>query len=103
MGLGIVVKRCLGLNRESATANASQMTLLRRYINSSLLSQQSLKKAFDILGTHYEMTSVRWQLLGRILLGLMSFYRLYSGVWVRRSGAVCTGQALESIVLTLNS
>jgi hypothetical protein len=56
--LGIVVKRIFGLNTECTAANASQLSLLRRYINSSLLSRQSLKQAFDILGTHYEATSV---------------------------------------------
>jgi hypothetical protein len=56
--LGILVKRIFGLNREGLASNVSQMALLRRYINGSLLSQESLKRAFDILGTHYEATSV---------------------------------------------
>jgi hypothetical protein len=59
IALGIIVKRVLGLNEEGLASNASQMSLLRRYINASLLSQSSLKRAFDILGTHYEATSVR--------------------------------------------
>ena len=32
--------------------------LLRRYVNQALLSQHTLKRAFDVLGTHYEATSV---------------------------------------------
>lgn len=59
VALGIVVKRIFGLNHEGLASNVSQMSLLRRYINGSLLSQESLKRAFDILGTHYEATSVR--------------------------------------------
>jgi hypothetical protein len=57
--LGIIVKRIFGLNNEGLASNVTQLALLRRYINGSLLSQQSLKRAFDILGTHYEATSVR--------------------------------------------
>ena len=56
--LGIIVKRAFGLNREGLTSEASQLSLLRRHINSSLLSQQVLKRAFSILGSHYEVVSV---------------------------------------------
>lgn len=56
--IGIVVKRSLGLNQEGPASNMGQWTLIKRYINSSLLSQHVLKRAFDILGTHYELTSV---------------------------------------------
>jgi hypothetical protein len=59
LALGIIVKRIFGLNTEGLASNATQLSLLRRYINGSILSQQSLKRAFDILGTHYEATSVR--------------------------------------------
>ena len=57
--LGILVKRILGLNKESDIRNASQLALLRRYINSVLLSQRDLKDAFSLLGTLYEVVSVR--------------------------------------------
>jgi hypothetical protein len=56
--LGVMVKRAFGLNTKSTTADASQLSLLRRYINSHLLSQPSLKAAFSVLGTHYEVVSV---------------------------------------------
>ena len=59
MVFGIIVKRLMGLNKEGPAADATQMTLLRRYINQTLLSQHTLKHAFDVLGTHYEATSVR--------------------------------------------
>jgi hypothetical protein len=62
--LGVMVKRMLGLNREGSIQEATQWTLLRRYINGVLLSQAALKKAFDILGTHYEMTSCVWRAMG---------------------------------------
>lgn len=58
--LGIIVKRVMGLNREILSSNTTQWTLVKRYINSSLLSQMALKRAFDVLGTHYEMTSVSY-------------------------------------------
>lgn len=54
---GIIVKRLMGLNKEGAQG-ATQLALLRRYINGVILSQYTLKHAFDVLGTHYEMTSV---------------------------------------------
>jgi hypothetical protein len=59
LGLGILVKRALGLNSEYS-ASTSQIVLLRRYINSILLSRDELKEAFSILGTHYEVVSVRF-------------------------------------------
>lgn len=54
----IIVKRIFGLNKESTTAEATQWSLLRRYINSHLLSKAAMKSAFSILGTHYEVVSV---------------------------------------------
>ena len=57
--LGILVKRMFGLNKECASADATQLSLLRRYINSFLLSQEVQKQAFRILGYHYEIISVR--------------------------------------------
>jgi acetyltransferase-like isoleucine patch superfamily enzyme len=62
--LGILIKRIMGLAKEESATDASQWTLLRRYINSSLLSQHSLKRAFDVLGTHYEMTSIIFRAMG---------------------------------------
>ncbi|KAJ7367145.1 acetyl-CoA synthetase-like protein [Mycena albidolilacea] len=61
---GILVKRLFGLNTECATADASQLALLRRYINSHLLSETALKSAFSILGTHYEVVSVAYRCMG---------------------------------------
>jgi hypothetical protein len=56
--LGIMVKRVLGLNTACLAASSTQLTILRRYINSVLLSQKALDKAFRILGSHYEVVSV---------------------------------------------
>jgi len=58
LGLGVIVKQLLGLNVESKSWNPSQMTLLRRYINSMTLSEEILNDAFQILGSHYEAVSV---------------------------------------------
>jgi len=57
LACGILVKRAFGLNSEHCTST-SQIVLLRRYINSILLSREELKEAFSILGTHYETVSV---------------------------------------------
>ena len=57
--LGILVKRILGLNKPCSFSEATQLTLLRRYVNSRLLSQHNLRTAFAILGNHYEVVSVR--------------------------------------------
>ncbi|EPQ56705.1 acetyl-CoA synthetase-like protein [Gloeophyllum trabeum ATCC 11539] len=62
--LGIAVKRAMGLNKEGLMEQASQWTLVRRQINHSLLSQRDLSRAFDILGTHYEMTSRVFRAMG---------------------------------------
>ncbi|KAF7975489.1 hypothetical protein HWV62_9405 [Athelia sp. TMB] len=62
--LGILVKRAMGLNKEGPAAAQTQWTLTKRYVNSVLLSQFDLKRAFDILGTHYEMTSVVFRAMG---------------------------------------
>lgn len=56
---GVIVKRLMGLNKEGPIEDVSEFVLLRRFINSTLLSQHTLKHAFDVLGTHYEATSVR--------------------------------------------
>ncbi|KAF7370975.1 Peroxisomal-coenzyme a synthetase [Mycena sanguinolenta] len=64
VALGIIVKRMFGLNKECATADASQLSLLRRYINGRLLSKGALKSAFSILGTHYEVVSVVFRCMG---------------------------------------
>ncbi|KAJ7617827.1 acetyl-CoA synthetase-like protein [Roridomyces roridus] len=62
--LGILVKRIFGLNKARSSASASQLSLLRRYINSHLLSQEALKEAFSILGNHYEVVSVVYRAMG---------------------------------------
>ncbi|KAF7357014.1 Peroxisomal-coenzyme a synthetase [Mycena venus] len=56
--------RIFGFNKEGATADASQLVLLRRYINGHLLSKSALKAAFSILGTHYEVVSVVYRCMG---------------------------------------
>jgi hypothetical protein len=60
LALGILIKRGLGLNKETSLySNPPQIALLRRYINSYTLSKSVLMTAFSILGTHYEGVSVR--------------------------------------------
>ncbi|KAJ7607839.1 acetyl-CoA synthetase-like protein [Mycena polygramma] len=53
-----------GSTRSAPTADATQLSLLRRYINSNLLSKTALKSAFSILGTHYEIVSVVYRCMG---------------------------------------
>jgi acetyltransferase-like isoleucine patch superfamily enzyme/acyl carrier protein len=62
--IGIILKRCLGLNREGSVRNATQLALFRRWINGQLLSQPNIRRAMSILGTHYEMTSVIYRAMG---------------------------------------
>ncbi|KAF9068413.1 AMP-dependent synthetase and ligase [Rhodocollybia butyracea] len=62
--LAILVKRIFGLNKPGQADNASQLVLLRRYINSTLLSQGKLKDAFSLIGTHYEGVSIVYRLMG---------------------------------------
>ncbi|KIP01343.1 hypothetical protein PHLGIDRAFT_17261 [Phlebiopsis gigantea 11061_1 CR5-6] len=64
VALGIAVKRLMGLNPEGAMPDATEWQLLRRYVNQTLLSQHTLKHAFDVLGTHYEATSIVFRLMG---------------------------------------
>ena len=59
--LGVILKRVLGLNRQGKT---SQWSLLRRFINQNLLSQEAIKRAQDIIGSHYEITSIVWRCMG---------------------------------------
>ncbi|CAD6886851.1 unnamed protein product [Tilletia laevis] len=61
---GILIKRLLGLNREGSMRNATQIALFRRWMGQSLLSQPQIRRAFTILGTHYEMTSVIYRAMG---------------------------------------
>ena len=56
--LGITIKRLLGFNMESKSWDSSQMALIRRYINSRILSNDTLSDAFSILDFHYEVVSV---------------------------------------------
>ncbi|KZT25194.1 acetyl-CoA synthetase-like protein [Neolentinus lepideus HHB14362 ss-1] len=62
--LGIALKRLMGLNRGGPMKTASQWALARWHINHALLSQRDLSRAFDILGTHYEMTSCVYRAMG---------------------------------------
>ncbi|KAF4611312.1 hypothetical protein D9613_007197 [Agrocybe pediades] len=62
--LGIIVKRLLGLNTDTRDRKPSQQAILRRYINSTLLSKPVLKDAFSILGTHYEVISCIYRAMG---------------------------------------
>ena len=62
--LGILFKRLMGLNREGLHADSSQWSIIRRYINSQTLSQSALRRAFDILGAHYQMTTWIWRAMG---------------------------------------
>ncbi|KAG7094544.1 putative NRPS-like protein biosynthetic cluster [Marasmius oreades] len=61
--LGLVVKRIFGFNTE-CRGTPSQMFLLRRFISSKLLSQQKLRQAFAILGSHYEVVSMVYRAMG---------------------------------------
>ncbi|KAL0576753.1 hypothetical protein V5O48_005243, partial [Marasmius crinis-equi] len=62
--LSITVKRLFGLNKECGAEDASQIALLRRFINSRLLSKRKLKDAFAIVGTHYEVVSFVYRMMG---------------------------------------
>ncbi|KAF5361190.1 hypothetical protein D9758_009022 [Tetrapyrgos nigripes] len=62
--LGVIVKRLFGLNKECTASEASQLALLRRFINGTLLSQPKMKKAFSIVGNHYEVVSIVYRLMG---------------------------------------
>ncbi|KAF8227072.1 acetyl-CoA synthetase-like protein [Tricholoma matsutake] len=62
--LGIAVKRSLGLNTARAGTNTTQLAILRRYINSVLLSQHHLHQALAILGSHYEIVSIVYRAMG---------------------------------------
>ncbi|KAF9026322.1 acetyl-CoA synthetase-like protein [Hymenopellis radicata] len=62
--LSLIVKRMLGLSKVRLAADQGQGTLLRRYINGTLLSQDNLKRSFSILGTHYEAVSIVYRIMG---------------------------------------
>ncbi|KAJ7246783.1 acetyl-CoA synthetase-like protein [Mycena haematopus] len=65
VALGILVKRTFGLNKPTSIyAQPTQIALLRRYINSHILSQSALRAAFSILGTHYEAVSIVYRAMG---------------------------------------
>lgn len=64
LAAAILVKRVLGFNRPGPSTRVSEQTLLRRYINGVLLSQENLKRVFLILGTHYEAVSVIYRWMG---------------------------------------
>jgi len=102
--LGVMVKQLLGLNVESKSWNPSQMILLRRYINSMLLSEKILNSAFQILGSHYGAVSVRPCVASPRfkLMTILAIFRLFTGQWVLKSVEVSTGPALALFVRTLN-
>ncbi|KAF8998261.1 acetyl-CoA synthetase-like protein [Cyathus striatus] len=62
--LGIIVKRAFGLNTEGPAEQMTQLVLLRRYINSFLLSQRLFKRVFGLLGSHYEVVSIIYRAMG---------------------------------------
>ncbi|KAJ3572686.1 hypothetical protein NP233_g2920 [Leucocoprinus birnbaumii] len=62
--LGIIVKRLLGLNRDCAIENYTQMMLLRRYITNTLLGTETMHRALAILGAHYEIVSIMYRAMG---------------------------------------
>ncbi|OJT02767.1 hypothetical protein TRAPUB_6623 [Trametes pubescens] len=64
VALGIVVKRTLGFHKEMPVSEMSQWTLTRRYINNTLLDQKTIKSAFDLIGSHYETTSIIYRAMG---------------------------------------
>ncbi|KAI8995280.1 acetyl-CoA synthetase-like protein [Trametes punicea] len=61
---GIITKRLMGLNREATAAQTSQWVRLRRYINGILLSQDALKRAYNVVGSHYQVTTFIWRCMG---------------------------------------
>ncbi|KAJ7587737.1 hypothetical protein C8J56DRAFT_1082003 [Mycena floridula] len=58
--LGMIVKRAFGLNKPGSSSTFWQSVLLRRDLNSTLLSQTKLISAFAILGSHYEGVSASY-------------------------------------------
>lgn len=56
--LGIALKRLMGFNPECSAEGYTQTMLLRRFINTNILSQDVMRNAFSILGAHYEIVSV---------------------------------------------
>ncbi|KAJ8081882.1 putative NRPS-like protein biosynthetic cluster [Marasmius tenuissimus] len=79
--LGVLVKRVLGLNKpcQEGEGSVPQMVLLRRFVNSHLLSARKLKSSFAILGTHYEVVSVVYRMMGA-KIGRQVYWP-GSGVW----------------------
>ena len=69
LALGILVKRAFGLNSEINTSSTSQIVLLRRYINSILLSPKKVRQALLILGSHYDMVAVSFipKIVGKLM------------------------------------
>lgn len=64
--LGVALKRLMGLNQECSAEDYTQLMLLRRFINSNLLSHDALHRAFSILGIHYEVVSVSGCVYGKL-------------------------------------
>lgn len=100
IALGIVVKRAFGLNVESSAADDTQLPMLRRYINSVLLSQEALERAFRILGHHYQVVAVSVAYFACVK-DTDLYSRLFFARWGPRSASGCTGQDQDFIALTL--
>ncbi|KAJ7153111.1 acetyl-CoA synthetase-like protein [Mycena crocata] len=65
IAVGVIIKRALGLNKETDfIQRPSQISLIRRYINSYTLSKSTLHTAFSILGTRYEAVSIVYRAMG---------------------------------------
>ncbi|KAJ7582266.1 AMP-dependent synthetase and ligase [Mycena floridula] len=84
----ILVKRLIGLNKPCSAEGYTQKHLLRRYISTTLLSRQQLATAFGILGTHYEVVSVVYRLMGA---------RIGKRVYWPGSGIVCDEPEMLSV------
>ena len=100
--LGVAIKRLLGLNTACPAENDTQLTHLRRYINSVLLSQEALYKAFLILGNHSEIVSVSRVSWIRMSTPIHCINRLYIEPWEPRLVEEYIGPALESIAWIQN-
>jgi hypothetical protein len=96
VAIGILIKRAFGLNSADNVISTSQKVLLRRYLNGILLSQEALKEAFSILGTHYEVVSVSfYYLFATTFCNLLKRpnFRLSIEQWVPKLAGTSTGLA----------
>ena len=86
--VSLVIKRIIGFNKAGSMRNASQLVLFRRWITGQLLDQMHLKRAFEIIGTHYEMVSVVYRVMGA---------KIGKRVYWPGSGIVCPDPELLEI------